>query len=312
MVELMSVMNQRPEKDVFEEVALLKSMAPSFIKKDWFVTQIIAVLADHHADGFEFVFTGGTALSKAYNLIKRFSEDVDFRVIAPTTPQSRKTLSKFKHGVVERLQQSGFAIEEGHIQARDENRFFSIDFCYPSHFSRSDALRPHVQIEISVRTPQRPPCYLPVSSIACAVTKKPAEVSRIACIDPVESAADKLSALAWRIPDRVRGMQEDDPALVRHIHDLALLKEFAFADKNFFSLVAASMHEDDRRSKNNPSFAGSSMQEKFRQMIQILETDTKYQDEYELFVKSVSYAAEGEVPDFAEAVRAVRTLVQLI
>ena len=47
-------------------------------------------------------------------------------------------------------------------------------------------------------------------------------------------------------------------------------------------------------------------------MIQILETDTKYQDEYELFVKSVSYAAEGEVPDFAEAVRAVRILVQLI
>ena len=73
-----------------------------------------------------------------------------------------------------------------------------------------------------------------------------------------------------------------------------------------------SMHEDDRRSKNNPSFAGSSMQEKFRQMIQILETDTKYPDEYDLFVKSVSYAAEGEVPDFAEAVRAVRALVQLI
>jgi hypothetical protein len=144
------------------------------------------------------------------------------------------------------------------------------------------------------------------------VTKKPAEVSRIACIDPVESAADKLSALAWRIPDRVRGGQEDDPALVRHIHDLALLKEFAFADKNFSSLVAASMQDDDRRSKNNPSFVGLTMQEKFRQMLQILETDTKYRDEYELFVKSVSYAAEGEVPDFAEAVRAVHTLVQLI
>ena len=49
MVELMSVMNQRPEKEVFEEVALLKSIDPSFIEKDWFVTQIIAVLADHHA-----------------------------------------------------------------------------------------------------------------------------------------------------------------------------------------------------------------------------------------------------------------------
>ncbi|MEI6639881.1 MAG: hypothetical protein WCL46_09190 [Chlorobium sp.] len=42
-------MNQRPEKEVFEEVALLKSMAPSFIEKDWFITQLLAVLADHHA-----------------------------------------------------------------------------------------------------------------------------------------------------------------------------------------------------------------------------------------------------------------------
>jgi len=49
MVEFMSVMNQRPEKEVFEEVALLKSMAPSFIEKDWFITQLLAVLADHHA-----------------------------------------------------------------------------------------------------------------------------------------------------------------------------------------------------------------------------------------------------------------------
>jgi hypothetical protein len=75
MEELMSVMNRRPEKELFEEVALLKNIDPSFIEKDLFVTQVIAVLADLNADGFEFVFTGGTALSKAYNFIQRFSED---------------------------------------------------------------------------------------------------------------------------------------------------------------------------------------------------------------------------------------------
>ncbi len=84
----MSVMNRRPEKGLFEDVALLKTIAPSFIEKDWWVTQVIAVLANHTAEGFEFVFTGGTALSKAHNLIQRFSEDVDFRVIASKTPQA--------------------------------------------------------------------------------------------------------------------------------------------------------------------------------------------------------------------------------
>ena len=309
MVVLMSVMNQRPEKELFEEVALLKNIDPSFIEKDWFVTQVIAVLADLNADGFEFVFTGGTALSKAYQLIQRFSEDVDFKVIA--SHQSRKALSNFKHGVVEKLRQNGFAIEDDHIQARDENRFFSIDFYYPSHFSRSGALRPHVQIEITIRALQCPQCYLPVSSFVNAVTKQPPEVHSIACIDPAESASDKLSALAWRIPDRVRGGQDDDPALVRHIHDLALLKELALTKTNFSALVSASMQDDDRRSKNNPSFAGLPKAEKFRQLLAILETEKEaYAREYDLFVKGVSYAAERKVPDFTAAVKAVGELVQ--
>ena len=303
-------MNQRPGKELFEEVALLKNIEPSFIEKDWFVTQVIAVLADLNADAFEFVFTGGTALSKAHHLIKRFSEDVDFRIIA--SPQNRKVRSNFKHGVIEKLRQNGFAVENENIQARDENRFFSIDFYYPSHFSRSDALRPHVQIEITIRALQCLHSYLPVSSFVNAMTKQPPEVRRIACIDPVESASDKLSALAWRIPDRVRGGKDDDPSLVRHIHDLALLKERALIHNNFAALVAASMQEDDRRSKNNPSFAGLPIPEKLRQLLAILETDkAAYAREYDLFVKGVSYAAEGEVPNFTTAVLAVHDLVKI-
>jgi hypothetical protein len=145
-----------------------------------------------------------------------------------------------------------------------------------------------------------------------AVTKQPPEVHRIACIDPAESASDKLSALAWRIPDRVRGGNEDDPSLVRHIHDLALLKELVLANKIFAALVTASMQEDDRRSKNNPSFAGLPMSEKFRQLLTILETDKEaYAREYDLFVRGVSYAAEGDVPDFTAAVEALHSLVQI-
>jgi len=40
--------------------------------------------------------------------------------------------------------------------------------------------------------------------------------------------------------------------------------------------------------------------------------DNGYAREYDLFVKGVSYAAEGEVPDFTTAIQAVRTLVQII
>jgi len=50
MVVLMSVMNRRPENGLFEEVALLKTIDPSFIEKDWLVKQVIAVLANHNAE----------------------------------------------------------------------------------------------------------------------------------------------------------------------------------------------------------------------------------------------------------------------
>ena len=52
------------------------------------------------------------------------------------------------------------------------------------------------------------------------------------------------------------------------------------------------------------------MSEKFRQLLAILETEKeKYAREYDLFVRGVSYAAEGQVPDFTKAVQAVHDLV---
>lgn len=93
---------------------------PSFIEKDWFLTQVIAALTSLRHEGFEFIFTGGTALSKAHKLIQRFSEDIDFRVIAPPEQQSRKPLSRFKKTVLAHLLKAGFEIEAHQVEARDD------------------------------------------------------------------------------------------------------------------------------------------------------------------------------------------------
>ena len=76
-------MNTIPDKTLIEEVALVKGISEAFIEKDWYTTQVIGLLADRQQDDFMLVFTGGTALSKAHRLIHRFSEDIDFRVLAP-------------------------------------------------------------------------------------------------------------------------------------------------------------------------------------------------------------------------------------
>src|SRR2546428_6215986 len=227
MAESMSVMNLRPERELFEEIAQVMGIDQSFVEKDWYVVQIIGIIAGIQHDDFEVIFAGGTSLSKAHKLLRRFSEDVDFRVQARKGRATRRSLSAFKRKVADAIRLGGFTVEDHQVKARDENRFFSIDLHYESYFPPGEALRPHILIELTAKDVQLPPLYLPVSSFVNDVAKRSPEVARIGCIDPVESAADKLSAIAWRIPDRARGGQDDDPFLVRHIHDLAILKDAA-------------------------------------------------------------------------------------
>ena len=311
-MELMSAMKPRPEQTLIEEVALARNMAEVFVEKDWFVTQAIAAISAIDYQGFEVVFSGGTALANAHDLLQRFSEDVDFRLLVPENMQRRKARSGYKKALVDSLRQAGFSIEDSDVRARDENQFFAIDLGYESYFERVGALRPHIQVELKAIVPQLSPIYLPVSSFIHALGKIPPEVARVACIDPVESAADKISALAWRIPDRVRGSERDDPAIVRHIHDLAILKDRALAHPRFRELVASAMQEDDDRPKNNPSFSGTPMSQKLQRMLAVLEADAEYAREYADFVESVSYAPEGAAPDFTTAIQAVRVLADAI
>jgi predicted nucleotidyltransferase component of viral defense system len=164
MVEPMSVMNLRPKRELFEEIAQIMGIAQSFVEKDWYVVQVIGIIAGIQHDDFGVIFSGGTALSKAHRLLRRFSEDVDFRVLEQKGPSTRNSRSAFRRKVVNALRHGGVTIEDQQVKARDENRFFSIDIYYESYFPPTDALRPHILIELTVKDIQLPPHYLSVSS----------------------------------------------------------------------------------------------------------------------------------------------------
>ena len=53
---------------------------PIFIEKDYWVTYALYTIFSH-AIGSDTVFKGGTALSKCYKMIDRFSEDIDLVVL---------------------------------------------------------------------------------------------------------------------------------------------------------------------------------------------------------------------------------------
>ena len=67
-------------KDMLLSASLHLSIPLSFVEKDYWITLVLSRLAkSKYVD--ESVFKGGTSLSKGYNLIERFSEDVDIAII---------------------------------------------------------------------------------------------------------------------------------------------------------------------------------------------------------------------------------------
>lgn len=52
-----------------------RGLRPALIEKDYYVTEALRLIAAHGGD--RVIFKGGTSLSKGWNLIERFSEDID-------------------------------------------------------------------------------------------------------------------------------------------------------------------------------------------------------------------------------------------
>ena len=52
-----------------------RGLRPAIIEKDYYVTEVLRIIARTVAE--KAIFKGGTSLSKGWNLIQRFSEDID-------------------------------------------------------------------------------------------------------------------------------------------------------------------------------------------------------------------------------------------
>lgn len=64
-------------EELFRNTAKKMKMPPAIIEKDFWVCYMLEYLFHRCKWSDSFAFKGGTSLSKAYNLIERFSEDID-------------------------------------------------------------------------------------------------------------------------------------------------------------------------------------------------------------------------------------------
>lgn len=91
--------NQR--KEVLDLAAVETNLAPAILEKDYWVVWLLSLLFQQEKLETYLTFKGGTSLSKVFDLIQRFSEDVDisidkafFGMPAEQTPEKASSRNK--------------------------------------------------------------------------------------------------------------------------------------------------------------------------------------------------------------------------
>ena len=295
------------DRNLIERTAGAVLSDERLVEKDWHVVQAVRVISSLDNADVMPIFSGGTSLSKGWGLIKRFSEDIDFKASMPAEgsgARQRKQSSAYREQVLSALAAADFTLIT--VKKGNESRFFSADLAYHSHFETGQGLRPYIRLEMSFIAPALQPISRPIRSLIAQFELKSAEVTDFPCVDPIETAADKLSALAWRVCTRNRGTEGDDPAVIRHLYDLAALEHRVRDAEGFATLVRQIAEKDAGRGGGS---APVDPTERFTTMLDLLNHDKEWAKGYETFVLQVSFAGPGEMISFADAFAATQRLV---
>ena len=108
------------------------------------------------------------------------------------------------------------------------------------------SLRPDLEVEFSFTQPRLLPKLKSVQSLVSQFTASEPETN-ILCLSAIQTGADKLSALTWRLLRRERSDPSDDPAIIRHLHDLCALAPVIEAHRDSFIKTAQASFEDDQK-----------------------------------------------------------------
>ena len=127
-------------------------MDPSFVEKDWYAIRLVATIISVRQDGLTLVFSGGTSLSKGYGLIRRFSEDLDFKVRLPQAGITRPARRNYRRAIVETIRaDDDWTLRDEDVMVRNDHHFFCCQVGYPTSFAVAPALRPRLEARSDAR-----------------------------------------------------------------------------------------------------------------------------------------------------------------
>lgn len=264
-------MNLHLDKDNFEGAIIAAaeyfSISEIFIEKDYWVTYALCELFHSRAkDGV--VFKGGTSLSKCYNIIERFSEDVDLVVVKRESDTGNDLKRKLKEittiideSILEEVPDDPNTSKGGSLR--------KIVYSYPKIGMSGDygEVREHITVEVSHLGNFKPNETKSICTLIADYIKTTPNIELIAQFGLEDFEVKSLAVertFCEKIISLVRFSYTENPLedlskKVRHTYDLhQLLKlpktqEFA-ASQEFDSMLLQVGMDDDKAIPNDKNW----------------------------------------------------------
>jgi hypothetical protein len=209
----------------FLEAADQLGIGPRQVEKDYWVTEILRELVAQF-DG-EFLFKGGTSLSKAYGLIERFSEDIDLLLMSEEGGQADAPLAG-----MDAAARTVTGMSSTRASGTDGSAArFLVEYPKTENLAKSAGMRAQIVLEPGIRGGPRPHERRSIDpllgSIAATVGSfDDAQPFEIDVLHPARTMVEKLfivDGIAARlIAEPVRRMVDTE---ARHFYDLHRLWE---------------------------------------------------------------------------------------
>ena len=209
--------------DLLAAAAQAKNLPAGIIEKDYYVVRVLKRLQEDL--GGQFVLKGGTSLSKGWNLLERFSEDLDLlfrREDGASALSASELYRRMKNA--DKCAAACLALSQDQIRSTGDRSAPHRDseFAYPRRHTPVSGMGGTIKLEMGARGGPNPSCPRPIRSFVTEHCEFTGNIGLaddlnsfdIECLDVTRTFVEKLFA--------VHAAFENNRALgrARHYYDL--------------------------------------------------------------------------------------------
>ncbi len=265
-------------KEIIETVAAEKHRTPQMVEKDTIQSMFLLEISE---SDLPLAFKGGTSLSKAYDVIDRFSEDIDLSANKKLSDSEKR---KTNNVIINTGQKLGlFLNNQDMIKSRHN---------YNKYIFEYDSLFDNYPMEIIVETSFYIPVYPCMNHTVNSFVGKFCQERKIILPIPFDASVIEMQVQSlqrtfidkvFAVCDcRLKNMKDRDS---RHLYDIAKILPVIQIDGELVSLIDK-VRKDRMLSKNNPS---AQLEYSINEMLRDIIKTRFYEQDYNTITNKLLY-----------------------